>query len=226
VVKPLSGTKSDGQIIIDIMNKMGYHQADYHPQWILDEISQIVPFFAGVSWSKLGKNGLQWPVSKEGKESTILHQESFKRGLGHFEFHPFIESNEIIQHSEKYPYILTTNRKLEHYNCGTMTRRTSNIELLTEDTVLINPKDAESNHIQQGDLICVSSPRGKVDIRAHISNEVKAGVLSTTFHFPEIMVNNLTSDEHDADAKCPEYKVVAVQIRKSKGKHKLMATPQ
>jgi len=37
------------------------------------------------------------------------------------------------------------------------------------------------------------------------------------------MVNNLTSDEHDADAKCPEYKVVAVKIRKSKGQHKILA---
>lgn len=222
VIEPLEGTKADGQIITDIMNKMGYAQPNYHPDWILDEIAQIVPFFAGVSWDKLGNNGLQWPVSEDGTQSTLLHQNEFKRGLGHFEFHPFVESNEIIQHSEKYPYILTTNRKLEHYNCGTMTRRTSNLELLSEDSLLINPKDARDNHINTGDLICVASPRGKIDIKAVISDEVRPGVLSTTFHFPEIMVNNITSDEHDTDAKCPEYKVVAVKIRKSKGTHKLL----
>ncbi|VAW38556.1 NAD-dependent formate dehydrogenase alpha subunit, partial [hydrothermal vent metagenome] len=224
VVKPLSGTKADGQIITDIMNKMGYHQADYHPDWILAEIAKIVPFFAGVTWSQLGRDGKQWPVSATGTETTILHQQSFKResGLGYFEFHPFVESNEITQHGKDYPYILTTNRKLEHYNSGTMTRRTQNVQLLTEDTVLINPKDAAAHHIKQGDLICITSPRGKIDIHVHITKQVKPGVLSTTFHFPEIMVNNLTSDEHDAEAKCPEYKVVAVKIRKSKGSHKFI----
>jgi formate dehydrogenase major subunit len=225
VVEPLVGTKADGQIITDIMNKMGYAQAQaqYHPDWVLDEIAQIVPFFAGVSWEKLGNNGMQWPVAKDGTQSQILHQQEFKRGRGHFQYKPFVESNEIVQHSEKYPYILTTNRKLEHYNCGTMTRRTGNIELLSEDVLLINPQDAQDNFINDGDLVCITSPRGKVDIRAEISDKVNAGVLSTTFHFPEIMVNNITSDEHDADAMCPEYKVVAVKIRKSKGKHKVMS---
>ncbi len=219
VIKPLSGTKADGQIIIDMMNRLGFGQKDYHPDWILAEIAQIVPFFAGVSWHNLGKNGKQWPVDATGQQSLILHRETFKKGLGSFVFHDFKESNEITQNSEHYPYILTTNRELEHYNCGTMTRRTENVTLLTEDTVLINPKDAADKNITQGDLICLSSARGKVDIRAKISNEVRPGVLSTTFHFPEIMINNITSDEHDADAKCPEYKVVAINFRKSKGQY-------
>ncbi len=219
VVDPLPGTKPDGQIIIDIMNKMGAKQKDYHPDWLLDEISQVVPFFAGVSWSKLGLNGMQWPVAIDGTQSPLIHQNEFKIGKGQFSFHGFTESNEIIKHGKTHPYILTTNRKLEHYNCGAMTRRTSNIELLTEDVILINPQDAKDNFINQGDLVCVSSDRGKVDIKAHISDEVNAGVMSTTFHFPEIMVNTITSDEHDADAKCPEYKVVAVSIRKSKGNY-------
>jgi formate dehydrogenase major subunit len=30
----------------------------------------------------------------------------------------------------------------------------------------------------------------------------------------------ITSDIHDSEAMCPEYKVVAVRIRKSKGKFK------
>ncbi len=224
VVEPLIGTKADGQIVLDIMNKMNSdkYPSDYHPGWVLDEIARIVPFFAGVSWQKLGTNGMQWPVAKDGKETQILHTQEFKRGLGKFEYKPFVETNELIQHSEKFPYILTTNRKLEHYNCGAMTRRTGNLELLTEDFLLINPQDAKDNFIQDKSMVCVTSPRGKVDIRAKITNEVKKGVLSTTFHFPEIMVNNLTSDEYDKDAKCPEYKVVAVKIRKSKGKHAMV----
>jgi len=71
-------------------------------------------------------------------------------------------------------------------------------------------------------MVCVESARGKVDIKAKITDEVRPGILSSTFHFPEVMLNNITSDEHDSEAMCPEYKVVAVSIRKSKGKYKEM----
>ena len=99
-----------------------------------------------------------------------------------------------------------------------MTRRTDNVTILREDSLLINPADAQAYGIADGDQVCVQSARAKVDISARLTDEVRPGVLSTTFHFPEIMINNLTSDEHDSEALCPEYKVVAVRIRKSRGR--------
>lgn len=223
VVEPIGNSKADGQIIVDIMNKMGYDQAPYTADGTLAEVAQIVPFFAGVTWENLADNGKQWPVAPDGTDTQILHQTDFKRGLGLFEFNPFKESMEIVEHSKDYPYILTTNRDLEHYNCGAMTRRTGNVEIHTEDVLWINPQDASDNGINDGDFVCLESPRGKVDIKAWITDDIKSGVLSTTFHFPEIMVNNVTSDVHDSEAMCPEYKVVSVKIRKSKGKFKQMA---
>jgi formate dehydrogenase major subunit len=221
VVEPLEGTKSDGQIIVDIMNRMGYAQADYDAETLLEEISQIVPFFRGVKWQELGDNGKQWPVVADGTDTKILHAEAFNRGKGKFHYFDFQESQELVKHGKEYPYIITTNRELEHYNAGTMTRRTKNVELLTEDSLMIHSSDAERHFIQDGDMVCVESPRGKVDLKAKVSDEVKPGVLSSTFHFPEVMLNKITSDEHDTEAKCPEYKVVAVNIRKSKGKQKV-----
>lgn len=220
VVEPLPGTKSDGQIIVDMMNRMGYPQPDYRPDTMLEEISQIVPFFEGVTWENLGENGKQWPVKPGGEDTKILHTETFKKGKGQFFYFDWKESKEIESHQKEYPYIITTNRELEHYNCGTMTRRTRNVQILTEDILMIHPEDAATHFIEEGDMVCVESPRGKVDIRARITEEVRPGVLSTTFHFPEVMLNKITSDIHDSEAMCPEYKVVAVNIRKSKGKYK------
>lgn len=220
VVDPLPGTKPDGQIITDMMNKMGYPQPDYDPAVVLQEISRIVPFFEGVTWENLGRNGKQWPVKPGGQETKILHTESFKIGRGIFHYFDWKESKELEDNKEKYPYIITTNRELEHYNCGTMTRRTRNAQILTEDVLMIHSEDAARHFIQDGDMVCVESPRGKVDIKAKITDEVRPGVLSSTFHFPEIMLNVITSDIHDSEAMCPEYKVVAVNIRKSKGKYK------
>ena len=44
--------------------------------------------------------------------------------------------------------------------------------------------------------------------------KVKSGILYTTFHFPENLVNVVTSSECDEDTICPEYKVVAVDVER------------
>ncbi|MFN0188220.1 MAG: formate dehydrogenase subunit alpha [Bacteroidia bacterium] len=220
VVEPIAGTKSDGDIMVDILNKMGYPQAPYDPDTMLQEISKIVPFFAGVTWQNLAENGKQWPVLPDGSDTEILHIDTFKRGLGKFHYFDWKESEELVKNGKQYPYIVTTNRELEHYNAGTMTRRTGNVDILTEDVIMIHPQDAATHFIEEGDMVCVESPRGKVDIKARITDEVKQGVLSTTFHFPDLTLNMITSSERDSEAMCPEYKIVAVNIRKSKGKYK------
>lgn len=216
VVEPLEGTKPDGQIVVDMMRRMGYEQPNYDPAFVLEEISGIVPFFAGIKWEELGDNGKQWPVTPDGKDSPILHTKTFKRGLGLFQFNPFRETDEVLSNGKEHPYILTTNRNLEHYNCGAQTRRTANVELVTEDIIFIHPEDAKEHSIQDGDMVCVESDRGKIDIKAKVSDEIKKGVLSTTFHFPEVLINELTSSIADSEALCPEYKVVSVRIRKAR----------
>jgi len=216
VVKPIEGCKPDGQIIVDVMNRMGYEQADYTAKGMLEEISQIVPFFAGVKWDELGNNGKQWPVKLDGTDTQILHDGQFKIGRGKFSYFDFEESNEIEKHHKDFPYIITTNRELEHYNCGAMTRRTGNLQILTEDVLMINPDDASKEGLVDGDMVCVESPRGKVDIKAYVTDEMKPGILSSTFHFPEVMLNIITSDEHCSEAMCPEYKVVSCRIRKAR----------
>ena len=60
------------------------------------------------------------------------------------------------------------------------------------------------------------------DERAIVSteaDEVKPDILSSTFHFPKIMLNIITSSVSDSLAICPEYKVVSCRIRKAKKAH-------
>ena len=124
VVEPIGNARADGQIIIDVMQRMDYDQPDYAPDTMLEEISQIVPFFKGIKWEELGENGKQWPVPEDGSSSEIIHVDEFKIGKGKFNYFDWKESVEIEEFGEEYPYIITTNRELEHYNCGAMTRRT------------------------------------------------------------------------------------------------------
>jgi predicted molibdopterin-dependent oxidoreductase YjgC len=95
-----------------------------------------------------------------------------------------------------------------------MTRRTGNGAIVTRDLLTINPKDAKGRHIRSGDTVRLFSARGEVELQAQVSDEVKPGVLYTTFHFPEAMVNNVTGSGHDSETLCPEYKVIAANIEK------------
>ncbi len=218
VVEPIGNSKPDGQIIIDMMYKMGYEQPTGHTyvaSKILEEIAGVIPFMKGITWERLGENGLQWPVLEDGTDTKMLHKDgAFKRGKGKFHNFDFEESPELVAHRAKFPFILTTARQLEHYNSGTMTRRTDNQVLSPNDYLEINPLDAGKKDIAAGDTVRIFSDRGSVEIPVKLNYTVKPGVVRTTFHQPDIFINIITGDVGDFETLTPEYKVVAVDFEK------------
>ena len=213
-VPPLPGTKPDGVIVTDMMQKLGFDQADYDADEMLKEIADIVPFFKGVTRERLGKLGLQWPVSEDGTDTQILHKETFKLGRGRFKNFDWKESHELETNKKEYPLILTTSRVLQHYNAATMTRRTKNINIVSEDILLVHPNDAADRDLHTGDIARLYSGRGQVALKVEVTDKVKEGIVFTTFHFPEHMVNMVTGHGKDEETMCAEYKVSAVQIQR------------
>ena len=211
---PLPGTKPDGVIVAEMMQKLGFNQASYDADQVLKEIADVVPFFKGVTRERLGEFGLQWPVDADGTDTKILYKETFKLGKGQLKNFDWKESTEITNNQKEYPLILTTSRALQHYNCGTMTRRTNNIDLMDEDILLIHPKDAAQRDLITGDFGRLYSGRGKVDLKVEVTDKVKEGIVFTTFHFPEHMVNMVTGHGKDEETMCAEYKVSSVEIKK------------
>jgi formate dehydrogenase major subunit len=211
---PLPGTKPDGVIVAEMMQKLGFNQASYDADQVLKEIADVVPFFKGVTRERLGEFGLQWPVDADGTDTKILYKETFKLGKGQLKNFDWKESTEIKNNQKEYPLILTTSRALQHYNCGTMTRRTNNIDLMDEDILLIHPKDAAQRDLITGDFGRLYSGRGKVDLKVEVTDKVKEGIVFTTFHFPEHMVNMVTGHGKDEETMCAEYKVSSVEIKK------------
>ncbi len=218
VVEPIGNTKSDGQIIIDMMHRLGYDQPTgktYDAAKILKEIADVIPFMKGATRERLGKEGLQWPILEDGTDTQIIHKNgAFKQGKGKFHHFNFEESPELVEHQKKYPFILTTSRQLEHYNSGTMTRRTDNQKILANDYLEINPQDASAKSINEGDYVNIFSDRGSVKIPVKLSYLVKPGVVRTSFHQPEIFINMITGNVGDKETLTPEYKVVAVDFEK------------
>jgi len=218
VIEPIGNTKPDGQIIIDIMSRLGYNQPTgltYDASNVIKEISDVIPFMKGLTWDRLGENGLQWPIKEDGTGTKMLHiNGQFKKGIGTFHHFNFEESPEIVKHGNKFPFILTTGRELEHYNSGTMTRRTDNQLILAKDILEVHPRDAKAKGIKDFETVRIFSDRGSVNIPIKYSKNVKRGVLRTTFHQPEVFINIITGSVGDKDTLTPEYKVVAVDFER------------
>ena len=105
-----------------------------------------------------------------------------------------------------------------------MTRRTKNLKIVDEDILLVHPNDAKTRELSSGDIARLYSGRGEVSLKVEVTDKVKEGIVFTTFHFPEHMVNMVTGDGKDEETKCAEYKVSAVNVQKISNKFKTEIT--
>ena len=214
VMPPLGGL-ADWEGTMALSNALGFPMDYKHPSEIMDEIAATTPTFAGVSYAKLDELGsLQWPCNDAAPGGTpMMHVDRFVRGRGRFMITEFIPTEERT--GALFPLILTTGRILSQYNVGAQTRRTENSRWHEEDVLEIHPADAESRGILDGDLVRLDSRSGDVALRARISERMQPGVVYTTFHHPKTGANVITTDFTDWATNCPEYKVTAVQVRKT-----------
>ena len=211
-VTPPGEARSDWEIIAAISNRMGYAMNYSSAQDVMEEISRVTPSYGGITYKRLEKNGLQWPCpTPDHKGTKFLHKDRFTRGLGLFHAIEYIPPAELPD--EAYPMFMTTGRVLYHYHTGTMTRLSAGaMERCPESLVEINPLDADKLGIEEGQMVKVTSRRGKVTAKARLTEKSAAGSIFMNFHFHETAVNLLTNPAMDPIGKIPEYKVCAVKV--------------
>jgi formate dehydrogenase major subunit len=214
VMESITG-KSEYQVTCDLSEAMGFSMNYESASEIMDEIAATTPTFSGVSFSRLDELGsIQWPCSEDSPEGTpVMHIEHFVRGEGRFIETPFVPTDE--QANRKFPLLLTTGRILSQYNVGAQTRRTQNTIWHSEDVLDMHESDALLRGIADGSWARLTSRVGDTVLRVRITSEVPAGVVYTTFHFPESGANVITTDYSDWATNCPEYKVTAVEVAPS-----------
>jgi formate dehydrogenase major subunit len=217
-VRPVMAPKqglSEWETVCRLAAAMGYPMSWPSAAAIMDEIAQVTPTFAGVSFEKLDRVGsLQWPCNEAAPEGTpIMHIGKFVRGKGRFMLTEYVPTPERTNRS--FPLILTTGRILSQYNVGAQTRRTANVTWHKEDVLEIHPHDAETRGVSSGDLVSLASRMGATTLRAIVTDRMPQGVVYTTFHHPVTGANVVTTEYSDWATNCPEYKVTAVQVTRS-----------
>ena len=100
------------------------------------------------------------------------------------------------------------------------------INIVDEDVLLIHPKDAAHRDLNTGDIGRLYSGRGEVALKVEVTDKVKEGIVFTTFHFPEHMVNMVTGHGKDEETMCAEYKVSSVEVQKISNQFKTEVKPK
>jgi formate dehydrogenase major subunit len=213
-IPPLAGM-ADWETTMALANAIGVPMSYTHPSEIMDEVAATTPTFKGVSYARLEELGsIQWPCNDAAPTGTpIMHVDHFVRGKGQFMLTEFVATEERV--GPRFPLLLTTGRILSQYNVGAQTRRTASTVWHSEDVLEIHPFDAEQRGVRDGDLVALKSRSGEISLHAKITERVQPGIVYTTFHHAITGANVVTTDYSDWATNCPEYKVTAVQVRRT-----------
>jgi formate dehydrogenase major subunit len=211
-IEPPGAARTDFDIITTLSRALGHDMGFDSPEDAMREIAELTPDFAGVTYERIGRSGQQWPVAPDGTDSPLLYGERFELPGGAAQFAALPYKPPGSTASDEFPLILVTGRRLQHYNAGTMTRRTANAELVPSDWLEIHPDDAAALRVASGDRVRVRSAAGEIEIEVQVTDRIEPGHVFTAFHFPEIRTNLLVGSSADVNTSCPEYKVVAVSV--------------
>jgi formate dehydrogenase major subunit len=220
--KVYPNTKHDLDILADVGTRLFGEDGGFDfddPEAVFEELREVCPIYHGMTYDLLGEEGLHWPCYEPGDEGDdYLYAETFttESGLGRIEGVRHQPPKEVPD--EEYPLILTTARLIEHYNTGTMSRRSPTLNRQhPENFVDVHPADAERYGVADGETVVLRSRRGEIEVQAQVTEDIKEGTVWTTPHFAASSANRLTNDVLDERAKIPEYKAAAVAIETGSG---------
>ena len=215
VFEPLAGTKPDWHIIQEVANRLGADWNYQHPSEIMAEIASLTPLYAGVTYERLeGYKSLQWPVHPDGTDEPLLYTKQFNFPDGKARFFPlqWIEPSEQLD--EEFDLHLNNGRLLEHFHEGNMTYRVKGIKEKTPDNwIEISPALAAERKIETGNWVELTSRRGRVKVRALVTDRVQGHELYMPMNSIEHPVNRLTSSVTDRTTHTPAYKETAVKLK-------------
>ncbi|MCU0637238.1 MAG: formate dehydrogenase subunit alpha [Methanothrix sp.] len=214
--QPPGEAQPEWKIIAQMLGLFGLRQEYSSPSRIMDEIASLTPTYGGISYSRLGLGGLQWPCPDSSHPGTaIMHVHRFPRGKATFRPAHYKEPYEKI--CEEYPLLLMTGRSGHRFHTDTMTSRANLPEIaMPESGVEINPADARRLGISQEDMVVVKTRRGQISLKAILTDALLPGTIFIPFHFSQAPANILTGRAVDPLSGTPELKVSAAKVIKLK----------
>ncbi len=216
VIEPPGNARDDMWIVAQIAKRLGRDWGSPTAQDVWDEVRSLSPMHAGMSYERLEQlNGLRWPCPDENDPGALfLHGRLWADPVEgpKAPFHAVEYSAPLDAVDAQFPLLLTTGRRLDSYNSGVATGEYSS-PLRRVEALEISPEEAARHGLSEGEIVAVSSRRGKVFVPVHIDRALREGLAFMTFHF-DVPTNVLTLDTVDPKSGTAEFKATAIRIDK------------
>jgi assimilatory nitrate reductase catalytic subunit len=177
----------------------------------------------GLSYQRLEQQGpQQWPL-RQGAHQGLerLYGDGIfptADGKAHFvdtRYVPLAEDTDT-----RYPLHLNTGRLRDQWHGMSRTGNASRLFSHTEEAQLsMNPNDMQRRDLVEGDMIRVTSRRGRISLRVTAAESQRPGQVFLPMHWGSRFMNGLganalTLNAFDPQSKQPELKHAAVQVEK------------
>jgi assimilatory nitrate reductase catalytic subunit len=223
VKAPPEGVWTDNQVLKALADRLGRgDRFTANTREIFDELrlatAGAVADYSGVSYERIdAEDGVFWPCPSPDHPGTPrLFLDRFATEDGRARFHA-VEHRASAEIPDKlFPYFLTTGRVLVQYNSGTQTRRNPELrEAAPEPFVEIHPETAQTLSIGDGDIVTLTTRRGRAVMKARLTRDIRLDTLFVPFHWGgRGSANALTIGALDPVSRIPEFKVCAAQVEK------------
>ena len=231
----------DWWIITELAKAMGYNAFDYHcAAQILDEISNNVPFYAGIKYDRLlskegilepagipnfpipsqmipasgGRNtGIQWPcLDVQDAGGKVLYANSDDSSRFSMQTLEIVDGTNLT--TKDYPLLFVPGRVL-HNSDDVKIEVINNKNIIVRDEVLqLNPEDAKHLDIRDFEKVQLESANETLTFQARIVEESFVGVVSSTALFGSLITQLDASEDPDPMGNVPTLITKAVRVSK------------
>jgi len=231
VIQPLGESRPDTDIIFDLAKRLAPEdpllKTDYETciDWMLEpqglKVADIRKHDGGCTlegvnpppYRKYEKNGFPTPSGKMEFASSQLADEGYDALPVYTE--PKYSPISTPELAESFPLILNTGSRLPMYVHSRTFRLPWTRALRPDPLVDINPEDAEARGLSDGDPITLSTPKGSISFKAHLTELAPPGVVSVYHGLPGAEINNIIEpDYRDPISGFPGFKSLLCQIKK------------
>jgi formate dehydrogenase alpha subunit len=182
-------TKSDLEVFIALAAVMGKPSMTYAgPQPVMEEIAELVDVYRGISYNRLGDQGLVWPcVDPQDPGKEILYEGGFPGGKAHL-----IPAPPLSWPGEE-PHRLGLIPGVLKFHSGSMSQESfSLLEVCPEGFAEMSRRDLELVGARDGDTVKLTIADGSsIHVKAKRSWRAVEGTVIVPYHFSDVKLNRL-----------------------------------
>jgi len=237
---PPEQVRDDLQLLAELAARLGAgDRFSGDPETVFAELGRAsaggAADYSGISYRRIDdEQGVFWPCPATGTEAAPhpgtprLFTERFGTPDGRARFWRVEHVPAHEPPDGEYPYVLTTGRVLAQYQSGAQTRRSRSLQLIAPTPrAELHPDLARALGIGQGDLVELSTRRGRARFHALLTDTVRPDVVFAPFHWGGgSSANALTDPALDPTSRMPAFKVCAVAVSRVGGPEERIPEPE